>query len=300
MRRPNFFIVGAPRSGTTAMSTFLRDHPNIYIPKRKEPYYFADDLPGLKRLDSLARYMRLFKSTKQCHKVICDASVLYLYSSVAVENIHRFNPSAKILIMLRNPIDMVYSFHSHLLAIFTEEKQDFEKAWRLQPARQQGKSLPKHCRKPALLLYSEIGKLGAQVQRVLDIFPRDQVRVIFFDDFLRSPQLVYEEVLAFLDVPSDGRINFPVINYNIGSYRMNWLTKLVFKPPSSVSRIEELIKRILGIEQIGLVAVIGRCFANRERRQPLSVKFRRELAEEFREDIQKLSGILKRDLNYWC
>jgi hypothetical protein len=60
------------------------------------------------------------------------------------------------------------------------------------------------------------------------------------------------------------------------------------------------IKRILDIEQFGLVAVIGRCFANQEQRQPLSVKFRRELAEEFREDIQKLSRILKRDLINWC
>lgn len=300
MRRPNLFIIGAPRCGTTAMSTFLREHPNIYVPKLKEPGYFANDFPGVQIVNSLTRYMRLFERAQQEHKVLVDASVLYMYSSVAVENISRFNPRAKILLMLRNPIDLVYSIHARLLATFAEDERNFEKAWRLQPARQHGKSLPEHCLTPLLLQYREVGKLGHQVQRVLDIFPRDQVHIILFADFLKWPQSVYEGILAFLDVPSDGRTDFPRINENINSYWVNWLSKLVHHPPRVIGHIADSIKKISRIERFGLVTITESFFGKREQRQPLRTEFRVELAKEFRDDIQKFSIILGRDLSHWC
>lgn len=206
---PNFFIVGAPKCGTTALYEYLRPHPSIFMPRHKEPHYFASDLGTYPFIKTLDDYRRLFDGAGPQHLRVGEASVYYLRSATAIANIRAFNPDAKLIAMFRNPVEMVHSLHSQLLYVAEENESDFEAAWRLQERRRQGEALPPGSRGGFLVQYFEVGQFGTQVQRVLSHFPRDQVKLILFDDFAASPQAVYDDVIAFLGIPHDGRSEFP-------------------------------------------------------------------------------------------
>ena len=163
MNKPNLFIVGAPKSGTTALSDYLREHPNIFISVPKEPHFFAIDLPGHRRkFDTYAKYIRLFENADE--HVVGEASVHYLYSQKAIENIYEFNSEARLIAMLRKPVEMVYSMHSQALASLNEDVTDFEKAWELEPERSAGRHVPKHCHDVQILYYSQIAKYARAVK----------------------------------------------------------------------------------------------------------------------------------------
>lgn len=213
-QRPNFFIVGAPKCGTTALYQYLRPHPSIFMPELKEPHFFARDLGSYPRIKTPEEYAALFAPSSERHLAVGEASVYYLRSSVAIPAIREFNPEARIIAMFRNPVDMVYSLHSQLLYVSEETVEDFETAWRLQERRARGLDLPPAIRSPLLVQYAEVGRFGSQAQRVLATFPTAQVKLILFDDFAASPQRIYDEVIQFLGIPHDGRTQFPRINEN--------------------------------------------------------------------------------------
>jgi hypothetical protein len=296
---PNFFIVGAPKCGTTALYEYLRPHPNIFMPEVKEPHFFASDLGTYPRIKTAEDYARLFADSTEQHLSIGEASVYYLRSSVAIANIHRFNPDAKIIAMFRNPIDMVYSLHSQLLDWSEEIEEDFETAWRLQERRSRGLDIPPRSRGAFLLQYAEVGRLGSQARRLLSIFPAAQVKLILYDDFTASPEQVYHDVLNFLGVPSDRRTHFPRINENKRA-KLAWLRNLYRKPHPVLHHVFRGLKQVAGARTLtGLKERIVSLNTVRDRRPPLSPAFRAELVEEFREEVAILAGILNRDLSHW-
>lgn len=296
MMKPNFFIAGAPKCGTTALSEYLRSHPNIFMSHPKEPWYFAEDFSNFRsRVKSLEEYMGLFKECKKEHLAVGEASVSYLYSSVAIKNIYQFNKNAKIIVILRNPVDLIYSLHSHLVYTHFEKEKDFETAWNLQPSRKKGTNIPKTCPVPALLQYSEVAKLGHQVERLLSFFPLKQVKIILFNDLKTSAKTVYEDVLAFLEVPDDGRSSFPHLNVNKVS-KLEWFTYYIH----SLGCFVYDFKKSLGIKkQTGILNAIQKLNITKTIRPPLSAEFRAELVSNFKEDIEKLSRIINIDLSYW-
>src|SRR5688572_9664509 len=212
--RPSFFIVGAPKCGTTALYEYLRPHPNIFMPEIKEPHYFARDLGTYPRIKTPEDYQAIFAPATAQHLRLGEASVYYLRSTVAIPAIREFNPEARLIAMFRNPVDMVYSLHSQLLHVSEETVADFETAWRLQERRARGLDLPPGIRSALLVQYYQVGQFGTQAERLLSCFPREQVKLILYEDFAASPQRIYDEVLAFLEVPHDGRSEFPRINEN--------------------------------------------------------------------------------------
>jgi len=132
-RKPDFFIVGAPKCGTTSMYHYLRQHDQIFMPDEKEPHYFGEDLKKRpdKFIDNEDEYLNLFKDAKPDQK-LGEASTFYLYSKSASREIKEYNPDAKIIIMLRNPIDFLNSLHSQLLFSGNEDEPDFEIAMELE------------------------------------------------------------------------------------------------------------------------------------------------------------------------
>lgn len=209
---PNFFIIGAPKCGTTALAHYLSSHPQIYITPLKEPEFFATDFPG-RLVKSLANYLSLFDDADPTiHRAIGEASTIYLCSTDAVSNILEFQPDAKIIVMLRNPVDLVVSLHRQLLKVGNENITDFLEAWDAEKERRTGKRIPPFCREPKFLYYSEYGKLGTQLKRVMDIVPKGQLKIIVFDDFVNNTRTIYQETLAFLGLADDGRNEFPRIN----------------------------------------------------------------------------------------
>ncbi|MBA3522108.1 MAG: sulfotransferase domain-containing protein [Gemmatimonadales bacterium] len=297
--KPNFFIVGAPKCGTTALYEYLRPHPNIFMPEIKEPHFFAKDLGSYPRIKTLQEYTDIFAESTEQHLRVGEASVYYLRSSVAIPNIREFNPAAKILAMFRNPVEMVYSLHSQLLYVSEETVDDFETAWRLQERRSRGIDVPPGIRSPLLVQYAQIGQFGTQTQRLLESFPPEQVKLILFDDFAASPKKIYDEVIEFLAIPHDGRTEFPRINENKRA-RVAWLRHFYRKPPAVLRNAIRGLKEAVGAEQISAAKKkMVDLNTVRERRPPLSPELRAELVETFRGEVLLLSRLLGRDLSHW-
>lgn len=297
--KPNFFIVGAPKCGTTALYEYLRPHPNIFMPKIKEPHFFAKDLGTYPRIKTLEEYTAIFADSSETHLRIGEASVYYLRSSTAIPNIRAFNPEARIIAMFRNPVEMVHSLHSQLLYVAEEDESDFETAWRLQERRSRGLDLPPDSRGAFLVQYAEVGRFGTQTQRLLSVFPESQVKLILFDDFAASPQQVYDEVIDFLGIPHDNRTGFPRINDNKRA-RVTWLRNFARKPPPVLRDAIRSLKQAVGAEGLSTVKKkLVDLNTVKERRRPLSPEFRAELVEAFRDEVALLSRLLHRDLSHW-
>jgi hypothetical protein len=299
LRKPNFFIVGAPKCGTTALYEYLRPHPSVFMPTVKEPHFFANDLGTYPHIKTWEEYTGLFAPATDQHLRVGEASVYYLRSEVAIPNISRFNPEAKLIAMFRNPVDMVASLHAQLLYWSEETVLDFETAWRLQERRRQGLDLPRRSGGSFLLQYAEVGQFGTQVERLLASFPRSQVKLILYDDFAASPQAVYDDVLGFLELPHDGRTEFPRINESKRA-RLPWLRDFYRKPPPRLRSAVRRIKQVIGGSAIVSVKEkIVSANTVQERRPPLSPAFRAELVESFREEVALLSRLMNRDLSHW-
>jgi len=295
LEKPNFFIAGTRKCGTTALAEYLRSHPRIVVSTPKEPYFFAEDFPALRMARTEDAYLSLFHGLTRAHIAAGEASAGYLYSQTAFANIKRFNSGAKILFLLRRPDELVHAFHRQAVFDFDDDVRDFESAWRLQEARRRGEHIPARCRTPFFLQYRELGNLGTYVERALALFPRENVKFILLDDLATNPREVYRSVLSFLRVPDDGRRDFPRVNEN-RYHRLQWLGRLNVRPPRPLAGIVRGVKAAVGLAG---VPVLDRWTTEKRPRPPLPPALRKELIDEFRGEVSKLAALLNRDLSHW-
>lgn len=304
MAKPNFFIVGAPKCGTTAMHDYLGQHPNIFmlsIPNsleslaggKKELHYFGTDLNFGR--PALEKYLNYFRESND-KKVVGESSVFYLYSQKAASEIKDFAPDAKILIMLRNPVDMIYSWYSQLLFWGDEPSADLETALALEHARKLGQSLPSSYDHPTqCFFYREIAQFHDQVKRYLDIFDPDQVKVIIFDDFKKDTPAIYRETLRFLGCNDTFVPEFKIVNAN-KTIRNRTLQILLKRPPKSAQLAKQLIPSSL---RHSIRQFLQGFNTKSEARQPMKLGLRHTLKAEFTEEVEKLGSLVNRDLTYW-
>src|SRR5438093_448879 len=139
--RPDFFIVGAPKCGTTAMYAYLRQHPQIFMPFHKEPLFFGSDLTTRYGRMSLEEYLALFADASRGQR-IGEASAWYLYSATAAAEIKAFAPDAQIVVMLRDPVEVMRAQHSQLLFNMQETLTSFAEALAAEADRRAGRRLP--------------------------------------------------------------------------------------------------------------------------------------------------------------
>ena len=257
MKNPNLFIVGAPKSGTTFLYHYLKQHPDIYFPDFKEPHFFGADLirrNGAYNL-SLDEYQNLFKIDK---KIIGEASTFYLFSKDAPEEIYNFNPNAKIIIMLRNLVDLAHSLHSQFVFSGDEIVEDFNKALELESSRLSGEKIPNQTTVVNKLFYiSNILSLPRNIQSFISYFGRENIRFIDLEDIKKNPERIYSETLEFLNVDSSFNISdFKIINKNktyksktvrdfIKKYSIflgNLRSKIFNKPLGFISTLESINK----------------------------------------------------------
>lgn len=292
MRRPNFFLIGAPKCGTTSMQEYLDGHPRIFMSTPKEPCYFDTDLPYPNAPRDDEEYMRCFAGARDNHLVVGEASVGYLYSRVAVDNVLRFSPEARFMVMVRNPIDMARSMHAYSYQVLEENVEDFETAWRLQEERAGGRFLPPLCHQAEFVLYGRQCKVGEQLDRLFRRVPRERVHVAVFDDLVRDPGAVYRAALNFLGVSDDGRSSFAAHNVT-RSHKSRLIRRAT---QSLLSLRQRLPVRRFGIPVIGWLISGNQGAAVNSTLRPA---FRAELAAYFRSDVELLSELLKRDLSGW-
>ena len=296
--KPNFFIVGAPKCGTTALSEYLREHDEIFVSTPKEPHYFATDMDEHRAFKDEKSYLEIFENAEKNYKVVGEASVYYLYSKEAIKNIHAFDENAKIIIMLRNPVEMVYSLHSQLIQSAHEDVLNFNTSWNLIKDRKAGKNLPKHSIDHQLLFYDEIAKYNEQLENVYKYFDNKQVKVILFDDFKLNTQKVYEETLDFLDVKRDNRTFFPVINEN-DIPRNHFINILIKKQPKWIKYPKNFIKSIFGIKEFGLAGIISKLNKKKVKRKELESDMKKLIYTNYKDSIDSLELILERKLEAW-
>lgn len=298
MKKPNLFILGAPKCGTTSMDEWLRSHPNIFMAK-KEPHYFNTDHKN-HNVANLAAYQALFDDVSEQHQVIGETSVRYLYSKTAVANILNYSPDAKFVVMLRNPIEMAYSWHGQVCFSRLESVKNFEKAWHLQTARQQGYKIPKGCVESSMLFYGQVCSLGMQLQNLYRQVPIDRVHLVLFDDLKKDPKKTYQALLNFLNIADDKKQVFTIHNAakvrRFGWFMPSLLPLIANLLISCLVKLKTTmqIKQGFGISQM-LVCDRGKT----KKRPPLSPQMKQVLIEYFSKDIALLSKTIHRDLSSW-
>lgn len=282
MLRPNFFIVGAPKCGTTAMYQYLRSHPQIFMPPEKEPHFFATDLSICRRMTTKSAYLALFEGATSAHSAIGEASVWYLFSERAAQEIKTFNPDAKILVFFRSPVDFVQSLHAQF-AYNEGRDPNFLMAWEDADSREQ-------------LLHA--GAFGTQFVRLMEVFSLDQVLVVLQDELKETPRQEYLRVLRFLGVKDDGRTEFSAFNSN-KTHRIPAIARFSKNTPASLVRTWSFTKNIIGLRRLGLLDKLHDLNTRPVPRAAIPCALRDEIKGAFATEIKLLSDKLQRDLSHW-
>jgi len=295
MKKPDFFIVGAPKCGTTAMNEYLRQHPDIFMPSEKEFGFLATDFSYRVSRITYEEYLAFFSIAKD-EKRVGESSVYNLYSKVASINIKELCPAANIIIMLRNPVDVIESIHSQLVYNGDENIKDLSTALELEEKRKKGLEIPDKVTFDEMLYYRDIVKYTEQIKRYIDVFDRNKIHIIIFDDFREDLASVYKNTLDFLDVEKNFQPNFQVINANKG-VRSETLKKFLKAPPEAA----RIVGKVLIPEPVrhALYKRLRHINTKYQPRPPMDIKLRKRLQAELTPEVERLSELLNQDLTHW-
>jgi hypothetical protein len=293
---PNLFLVGVQRSATTALWTYLRQHPQVFMGP-KELHHFGLDLGRFGDFTNrgarpdLAQYLSYFDAATT-ERYLGDASVGYIYSRTAASEIHDFSPDARIVVSFRNPVDMIYSLYSLLrfqgvepCASLEEALEDREKprwaftAWPFRWA----------------FTYRDVVRYSEQLERYYDRFGADRVHIVVYEDFVDHPRMTYRELLGFLDVDQTYLPELSVVNAN----RKLWskvVNRWLYRPPAFVRRSGKMVFPARPVrKELGKKVIAHN---RREVRRPkLDDTFRLRLEEELAPEVSRLSELIGRDLS---
>jgi hypothetical protein len=297
---PNLFIVGAPKSGTTALASYLGAHPDVFV-AAKELSYFGTDLvfrttKGGRWRIGYETYLKWFAPSPDT-RYRADRSVFYLYSARAAAEIHSYDPRSRVIALLRNPVDQMYSQHSEMLFQGEEDIASFGDAIAAEADRQRGERVPDGCQKVFGLFYRDIARYAQQVERYRARFGRDRVCVVLYDDLVADALGAYRRVLEFLEVDPHHRPDLAVVNAN-KVVRSPRVRDLLRQAPPGVRRMGRLVvpdERARAVLRRRLHVLNTRGQA----RPPMPLDLRRRLVEEFTAEVARLEVLLQRDLGAW-
>lgn len=299
--RPNLFIVGAPKAGTTALGHYLGTHPDVRVAE-KELHFFGSDLDfrnargePMRRI-SAAAYLGWFAGCAE-RRWRCDRSVFYLFSTRAAGEIDQVAPGSRAVALVRNPVEQMHSQHSEMVFQGEEDITDFGAALEAEDARAAGERIPPGCQKPFGLLYRRIATYSPQLERLLGVFGPERTHVVVYDDLRADPATTYRRLLEFLDVEPDHRPEFSVVNAN-KTVRSTALRDLLGGAPAGLRRAARLV--VPGEQR--RAAVRRRLQAANTKVAPrpsLDPGLRRRLVDACAPDVAALAALLDRDLGRW-
>lgn len=297
---PNLFIVGAPKCGTTSLYHYLRSHPQIFFPsnqdalgRAKEPSHFCPELEITDRFAIRDRdeYLALYRDSEAA-TWRGDASTNYLVSTSAPGAIRSFAPDARIVIMLRPPVEFMRSYHSELVRHGHEDITDFHDAVAASPERARGLRIPPATGVPKCLDYFQMSRFSPQVARYLETFPRERVKIVLLEDMAAAPVETYRGILEFLGVDATKIPEFRVHNETprhgpferiVTSIYQNALVKRVSQtlfPYEARRRVVALLRRT------------DRGISGKDTRDEV-------LRKACAADVERLSALIGRDLSHW-
>lgn len=287
---PNFFIVGAAKSGTTSLWMYLKQHPEIFMPEsvaNKEPSYFCDTYG----FNNYTQYLNLFKSGAK-YKAIGEASHAYLTSPESASWIRREVPNAKIIIVLRNPAERAYSLYRWMVSHGYEAIFPFEKALYIEPERKCNLSLLK--KMPQYIcnyMYFESGLYYEQIYRYYKEFPLEQIKVILLDDLKQKPVEITQSIYEFLGVNNE---ILPLIKVH---------NKVEYRPAFINAHF-----RLRGLQNGSKNRRLARLFAFLSKSNlefgkvswpKMSDATKLDLVSRYSDDVNKTGKLINRDLRSW-
>ncbi len=294
-RVPDFFIVGHPKSGTTALYEMLRSHPEVFMPELKETLFFARELhPGIRpqdrQPDTLEEYLALFSPAAPGQRA-GEASPSYLRSRTAAARIAAVQPDARIIAILREPASFLRSMHLELLKDHVETEKDMRKAMAREQRRRE--------EKPVLWYSMERVEYAAQVRRYRDAFPHEQVLVLIYDDFRTDNQATVRRVLRFLgvddDVPVvDSEANRTVLVRSPRMYELHRSLYLGRGPVASAAKTAIKAVTSQRLRHDGLHQLRHRLLQGKP--PPPDEELMHELRLRFKGEVEAVSEYLGRDL----
>ncbi len=291
LKKPNLFVVGMPKTGTTALYYFLKQHPEIYVPREKEINYFATDLKEEKYAhDAILEkyfqlpendYLKFYEDVRE-EPFRVDVTPVYLYSKIAAKKIYQFDPQARIIAILREPVDFMFSLHSEYVFDITETEKDFLKALELEESRKKtGGGF-------SYLYYSEWVRYAKLLESYLKCFPREQIHVVFFEEFKKDNTKTFKEIEKFLGIEEAKEMAFK-------SHNLRKVTRFVFlKNIVESPRFWITAKNLLPENLLELLKKIYYKIVNKhEIRKELDPETITNLKRRFMDNIVRFEKLLK-------
>ncbi len=305
IRRPDFFVIGQPKSGTTALHSMLSMHPEIFMSEPKEPIFLATDMRvrfqptrSAPEIASLAEYLHLFDGAAP-DQLAGEASTLYVLSTTAAQTIAALNPDAKIVVLFREPAAFLRSLHLQLLQTHVESVRSLTRALSLEESRRQGRRIPRRSHRPQLLRYSDHVRYTKQLQRYHDAFPPEQVLVLIYEDFRRDNEGVLRQVFRFLGVDESIAVEAVDANPTVRT-RSQHLDDIVHRVSVGIGTPARIVKQTVkavtptGIRRKALETVQSRVVYGAP--PPADPALMAELRARFRPEVERFSEYLGRDL----
>jgi len=295
---PNFLIIGAARSGTTALCNTLGQHPDIYISSLKEPHFLAfcgdklafrgpgdDVLINREAVTDFEAYQGLFSGVRG-EAAIGEGSVSTLYyHQRTIDNIRRFTPNAKLIVILRNPIQRAFSSFLYMMAHGHEPLHDFERA--LDEEQQRISDNWHH-----IWHYTRMGLYAGQFAPFLDAFGEDRIKVVLFEDLKSAPTETVENLFRFLSVNPKFEADSSTQVNRSGIPRSRLLQHVLYRV-SERQRVKRALKAIVPLKVREWVRRTNLSHPS----MPSSAQPR--LNAIFEQDVLQLQELLNRDLSHW-
>jgi hypothetical protein len=294
---PNFLVVGAGRSGTTSLHHYLGQHPEIYLPGVKSPSYFychrppisQDNLPEPVTRDyfvcDTGRYQALFDGVRS-ESAVGEVSPAYLASMRAVEHIAKTIPSARLVIILRNPIERFYARY------VARRRDGLELAAAVEDLIESERKQPL-VREETVGTYLSAGFCSHFIEAYMARFPAEQLFVSFFDDLAANAHNYMRSLFEFLEVCPDFEPDLSLRRNVSGGYVRNPVLRRLWTKSAAARRtIRPYIPKDLRDRAFQRITqdVVA---------MPLGNATRRQLADIYRPEIEKLQLITGRDLGHW-
>ena len=289
MPTPDFYIIGAPKSGASTIAAWLRDHADVYIPEEELTGHFHADELRSRQTDA-----HVYTSTLDLGegRLTGEISSWYLASDSAIPHILAENPDAKFIVCLRDPAEIAWILHRDNLFARTEHVQDFNTAWAMGFARRQGRGI-RGAGDPALLDYASICTLGNQIARLFSRVPPAQIQIVFLEDLRDAACETFQQVETFLGLTPMPRSNHALEDF------------LVERPFPLLNRITRPLwrglQKLFPTSQIMARLVFRMSMMNCKpgALYPLPQDTRQKISDRMSEDIATLSVLTGRDLTHW-
>lgn len=221
-----------------------------------------------------------------------ESSTNYLYSQVAAEKIYNFNPDSKIIIVLREPAQFLYSLHSHYVKFTEENEPDFLTALALETKRQQEEALSPRVSSPSYLYYSQRVQYYQQLKRYRDRFKPEQIKVIIFEEFKSANERIFREILEFLGVESNFTPEYAAINVN-KEVKFKAINNLINNPVA-----KSISKNLLSQEFNDFVRdnIVEKLLWHQAPKATMPEEIKLQLKQQYQPEVAKISDLLQLDL----